>query len=255
LVATTLLTIHSGKFPQALANAKPSVRTRFIKFCNSTAAVIGVSETIADSIRALPGIDRNRVHVIPAYLAPAVVAHDQSTSGTCPGLVAITSGFGTRLYGWETLLEALSLPVILKWHMVFYSVIDEDYVESVIAEADRVASGKVTIHRNLAPEAFQALLNSCDILVRPSLTDGDSLVVREALALGLTVLASDAVTRPAGCITFTTEDAFSLSAILEQLDVNGRPKSQPTAPDFSAPLLNLFREAADTAASTPQAAT
>jgi len=43
------------------------------------------------------------------------------------------------------------------------------------------------------------------IYVRPTLTDGDSLSVREALALGARVVASDVAPRPEGTLTFTLD--------------------------------------------------
>jgi glycosyltransferase involved in cell wall biosynthesis len=57
-----------------------------------------------------------------------------------------------------------------------------------------------------------------DILLRPTLTDGDSLVVREALDQGTCVIASDIVNRPHGVILFKSEDVADLSIkIIQQL--------------------------------------
>lgn len=46
------------------------------------------------------------------------------------------------------------------------------------------------------------LWRTSHIVIRPSLTDGDSLVVREAISQGTYVIASDCVTRPKEVITF-----------------------------------------------------
>ena len=43
-----------------------------------------------------------------------------------------------------------------------------------------------------------AVLRACDVFLRPTRADGDSISVREALALGVRVVASDAAVRPAG---------------------------------------------------------
>jgi len=43
-----------------------------------------------------------------------------------------------------------------------------------------------------------ALWASCSVMLRPTLTDGDSTAVREMLALGLPVIASDITPRPVG---------------------------------------------------------
>ncbi len=43
-----------------------------------------------------------------------------------------------------------------------------------------------------------SLWRRCRVMLRPSLTDGDSIAVREMLSLGRPVIASDVVPRPAG---------------------------------------------------------
>ena len=53
------------------------------------------------------------------------------------------------------------------------------------------------------------LYQYADIYFRPTKTDGDSLAVREALALGCTVVASDKAIRPNGTIVYSDkEDMF-----------------------------------------------
>jgi glycosyltransferase involved in cell wall biosynthesis len=51
-------------------------------------------------------------------------------------------------------------------------------------------------------ELCLALMSRSSVFVRPTFRDGDSISVREALALGLPVVASDIGTRPAGTIVF-----------------------------------------------------
>lgn len=66
------------------------------------------------------------------------------------------------------------------------------------------------------------LWQKSDIVLRPTLTDGDSLVIREAISQGTYVIASDVVRRPENVILFKNEDINDLtSKIIETL---GRPK-------------------------------
>jgi hypothetical protein len=51
-------------------------------------------------------------------------------------------------------------------------------------------------------DACLALMSACDVFLRPTLEDGDSISVREALALGVPVVASRVGARPAGAILF-----------------------------------------------------
>lgn len=61
-----------------------------------------------------------------------------------------------------------------------------------------------------------ALWAAGDIVLRPTLDDGDAVSIREAMYLGVPCIASDAVGRPTGCATYRTGDADDLArAIVE----------------------------------------
>lgn len=64
------------------------------------------------------------------------------------------------------------------------------------------------------PLSFVGLLNSADVYIRSTLSDGDALSVREALLLGVNTIASDCVARPVGTNTFKTGDLGSLKEVL-----------------------------------------
>lgn len=57
---------------------------------------------------------------------------------------------------------------------------------------------------------FGPALARSSALLRPTNTDGDAVSVREALWLGVPVIASDVVVRPAGTVLFRNRDAESL---------------------------------------------
>ena len=62
--------------------------------------------------------------------------------------------------------------------------------------------------------SFVNLVRQADVVLRPTNADGDALTVREALILGKSVIASDAVPRPAGSIIFKNRDADSLAEMI-----------------------------------------
>jgi glycosyltransferase involved in cell wall biosynthesis len=63
------------------------------------------------------------------------------------------------------------------------------------------------------------LLEACDVFIRPTRADGDAISVREALALGRRVVASDAAARPEGVALHRAGDAGDLArAVLAALD-------------------------------------
>jgi glycosyltransferase involved in cell wall biosynthesis len=59
------------------------------------------------------------------------------------------------------------------------------------------------------------MISASDVFVRPTFTDGDSISVREALSLGIPVIASDCVERPDGVVLFKTGNAGDLSGKLQ----------------------------------------
>jgi hypothetical protein len=58
--------------------------------------------------------------------------------------------------------------------------------------------------------SFVRLMQQCDIMIRPTNTDGDSLSVREAIHMEKLVICSDAVSRPEQCILFKNRDLEDL---------------------------------------------
>lgn len=65
--------------------------------------------------------------------------------------------------------------------------------------------------------SFVRLIECSDIVLRPTNTDGDALTVREALFLGKKVIASDAVKRPAGTVTFKSRDVADLNRKISEM--------------------------------------
>ena len=64
--------------------------------------------------------------------------------------------------------------------------------------------------------SFYHLLELSDILIRATVTDGDSLSIKEGLFLKKTVLATDCVDRPEGVILFHYNDSVSLGKALSE---------------------------------------
>ena len=79
----------------------------------------------------------------------------------------------------------------------------------------------------------QDLWSRSDIVLRPTLTDGDSMVIREAISHKTCVIASDCVTRPPEVVLFKCEDELDLAnKILESLRLNISPDFSNTASNY-----------------------
>lgn len=61
------------------------------------------------------------------------------------------------------------------------------------------------------------LLARCALYLRPTLADGDSVLVREALAAGCNVVASDASSRPDGAHTYVLHDSRDLDRVVNEV--------------------------------------
>jgi glycogen(starch) synthase len=92
------------------------------------------------------------------------------------------------------------------------------------------------LHR---PQAL-ALIAACDVFVRPTLAEGDSVSVREALALGRKVVATSVGHRPAEVRLVPPGDAEALAQALIASSVE--PKRAPPAngPDGLEQILSLY---------------
>ena len=62
--------------------------------------------------------------------------------------------------------------------------------------------------------SFMSLLSNVDIYVRPTIKDGDSVAIHEALNMGVPVLASDVISRPKGVYTY---ELFNWDDFLKKL--------------------------------------
>lgn len=89
-----------------------------------------------------------------------------------------------------------------------------------------------------------ALFRRCDLFFRPTISDGDSLSIRECLSFGVPVVASDAVARPKMCKLFPTFDADALiKVVMIVLSSANDPDSKNIKleePDQALPLINYY---------------
>lgn len=100
-------------------------------------------------------------------------------------------------------------------------------------EIDSTQVGNIIHHR--ASVDFPHLLSNISIYLRPTSTDGNSVAVLEAMQAGVPVLASDAVPRPDGVITYIYGDADDFLSKIDAIDEVGRPPFPPAgAPPLSS---------------------
>ena len=123
---------------------------------------------------------------------------------------------GEDVYGLDTLLNAyLSLPVPLTLILLIPQLTppQRDMIEATIRAANSPNGGRVHIIARNDLDGWKIIARA-DLFVRPTITDGDALSLREALFFGTPTIASDCTMRPEGTILFRTGDADDLAAKL-----------------------------------------
>ncbi len=194
LPGRTVVTLHSGSTgPQVAAQSQAWERVL-------QAALRAYDEiwTVNDEVAAaLPSGLRSRVRVVSPFVPPA---SDRPTTGeTDPHLITVATNSGRAHYGAQLAIEAIELarrtcPELCLWVLAY----GEEEAAMATLRHQVAARDWVRLSFNLAPDEVAAALDSSALFLRPTSWDGDALIVRQALARGTRVLASDTAPRPAG---------------------------------------------------------
>lgn len=238
------VTLHSGLLPGFLAGS-PARRAAARAALWPYAGVVAVSEAVAEAVRAL-GVPASRLHVQPAFLA------SQVRPGAAPARLAevrarrspllVYAHHPSPVYGRRALFAGLRLlaPRLPGLGLAVFG----PGTRSPEFAADARAEGVDALLEDLGElphgEAL-ALLAAADAFVRPTTADGDSISVREALALGVPCVASDAAARPPGTVTYPVGSEPGLAAAVERALAGGRHAAG--GPDAGPFLLARYAEA------------
>jgi len=195
---------------------KKSIKNRYIHW-------IAVNPIIKTQLESLV-IDCTNISVIPAYL-PAL-EDNNSLEFEIEDFINLRSKIvsiyahsirkinGKDMYGIDLALKSVAL---VKKHYMNIGIIicipntpNKDLLDNyfqIIKELQLF--NNVLFFLKPLNNPLQ-LWRKSDIVLRPTLTDGDSLVVREALVQGTFVIASDVVNRPDKVILFKSENIEDL---------------------------------------------
>jgi glycosyltransferase involved in cell wall biosynthesis len=91
---------------------------------------------------------------------------------------------------------------------------------------------------------FVELLRVCDLMIRPTNTDGDSLSIREALFLGVPAVCSDVVSRPPGTVLFKNRDVDDLERKVRSCLNSPAPPVTVAEPDAWSVIQSIYQELA-----------
>lgn len=215
-----MLTLHSGMTPSFIQVAPGWIR-RGIRFtCLLYGQVVCVNPEIAGAISGL-GIDAEKLRIAPAFLpfeAPVIpVPPDIEAWLNQHSPVIATTMFFRPEYGFELLVEAIER-LRVRYPKVGCLVMGsgENRAEASALLTSRGLTGAMFLAGDLDHDICLALMSRSGVFVRPTFRDGDSISVREAVALDVPVVASNVGTRPENVFLFEAGDVDGLTRQVER---------------------------------------
>ncbi len=244
--ARKVITFHSVRVIQDLEKKPYWLRQQVLSVLNSFDLFVPVRKGIGDDLSKL-GLTGPTTIVMPAFLPPAdketvldrlppeiaskLVANQKAGRlQACVAAYYLGPGYNKNdLYGIEELVKALELidesqaDEIIIWVLV--SNIPETpaqkKAESIIKS---IANGfkkiKIEICYGLP---LIPVMARCGAFLRPSREDGDSVAIREAMSMGLPILASDVVDRPDLVTVFSMAEPEIFAQALEAFLRKSKP--------------------------------
>jgi glycosyltransferase involved in cell wall biosynthesis len=212
------LTLHSGLAPAYIREGRCWRRQLVRLACVMYTRVTCVNEEIAGAVSEL-GIAREQIEIVPAFLPietpkVQVPAGMESWMKEHAPLVTSTMFFRPE-YGFELLMQAVArLHKTYPGMGVVVMGSGEDREQAAALVERSGLRDAVYLAGDLDHELCLALMARSDVFVRPTYRDGDSISVREAISLGLPVVASNVGTRPDGTRLFEAGDVNGLVAQL-----------------------------------------
>ena len=171
----------------------------------------------------------------------------------CANAFRLTKYKAGELYGIDQCIKLAMLAKHneFKLHIIFVigtiKKEDKEYVQSFLTD---ISLNKLEMYITVMQKSisFIRLIEKCDITLRPTLTDGDALTIREAIFLGKKVIASDVVKRPIGVKLYETGNVDSLfeqikkaSKLNLEIEKNNKKLSNKSYEVFYSKLYNLCK--------------
>lgn len=214
-----VITIHNSMIEEYYNNDKNFINKFFLRWMAQSDVIwITVSKQGKDLLMSLPFKFRNEPIVIPAYIpikqeATEPLPHTLSDYAMRHRRIITFYGHsfmisnGADIYGFIDALEVYSTIVksVGTDTGMVYCIADQsdkEKIERLHKEAQKYGVDDL-VYWQLGPiKDMDSLWRLTDVYIRPTCTDGDSVAVREAIDLGVNVVASDVCLRPEGVTTY-----------------------------------------------------
>jgi glycosyltransferase involved in cell wall biosynthesis len=191
---------------------------------------VATSQWAARRVVELHGIASERVHVAAPGVEPAppAIGTDGVSRLLCVGAI-------TRTKGQDLLVEALATLTDRPWHcnLVGPSHRSPGYVADLRASIDRHGlGGRVRLVGPLHPAQLVTVYDATDLLVLPSRAETYGMVITEALARGIPVLAA----ATGGVPNTMRATGIATARATSTLIPPGIPPDGPTSPLIHPPV-------------------
>jgi len=172
-------------------------------------------------------IPNNKIFVIPAFIPPTSdeidikqlpeffhkIRHKHKFLITANAF-RISFYNNEDLYGIDLSIELMKLLIDNGYKDIGFIYVIPDIGDYDYFKKMQNLVKKYTLEDNFyfytKPVAYPAVINMCDLFIRPTNTDGDALSIREALTLQKPTIASDVCKRPEGTIIFKNRNIEDL---------------------------------------------
>ena len=223
----TVLTFHSGGYPTSHAgkNARPMTLRGFV-FRRLT-RIIGVNEQIVETFRRF-GVCAEKVRLIYPYSfclpsRQTIIPEEWQSFFRAHSPVLISVGLLEPEYDLALQIEVLDL-VREQFPKAGLILIGSGSLEEVLRGriAETTYARQILLCGDVAHDLTLRVMERCDLMLRTTLYDGDSISVREALHLGLPVVATDTAVRPEGVDVIPAADVKALHGAIKRGLARGR---------------------------------
>jgi len=244
----TVLTFHSGGYPQSPAGRSASSRTLrgFIFRCFDR--IITVNPELVDLFRRF-GVPPNRLRLIDPHSVSA--PPDVSYPVRMRKFIESHSPFLLTVGGLEPEYDLpLQIEVLGRIRERFPNaglfIAGAGSLEMALNQqvGAKPYAEHILLWGDLPHPVTLRAIAECDVLLRTTLYDGDSIAVREALSLGTPVIATDNAMRPEGVHLIPPANPEALLAAIEgRLTSEKRERPEPESDSHNIQtVVDLYRE-------------
>lgn len=219
-----VLTFHSGGYPLSPQGrtARPRSLRGFV--FRRFDKIIAVNQSIVEMFHRF-GVPPGKLHLIEPHtlaVAPSGVALPAALRSFFESHepVLLTVGLLEPEYGLSLQVEAMAR-VREKFPRAGLVIIGSGSIEAELRAhiASKPYAADLLLCGDVAHEETLRAISECDLFLRTTFYDGDSISVREALHAGVPVIATDNGMRPAGVRLIPKSDEAALvAAVAESLE-------------------------------------